>query len=121
MGGPIMVAPVEFDGVRYEALHWGKQRDLGQNGGFVVAVDSATGEELWIQRIYEITYGEKSPQKYDRFITELKLIERGDALEVVDETGARHRLDLETREVTPIEAAPSQERGPHPDRPPKVK
>ena len=74
MAGPIMVTPVEHDGVRYEAVHWGKQRELGQNGGFVAAIDAASGEELWIVRIYEIVYGEKSPQKYDRFLTELELI-----------------------------------------------
>ena len=121
MGGPIMVTPVEHDGVRYEAIHWGKERDLGQNGGFVAAIDPDSGEELWIVRIYEIIYGDKSPQKYDRFITALTLSEDGTALVIEDETGAVHQLTLDTREVTeisgPVEVTPEE----HPFKPPKVK
>jgi hypothetical protein len=120
MNGPIMVEPVVYDGVRYEALHWGKERDLGQNGGFIVAIDMDTGEELWVTRIYEIVYGDKSPQKYDRFITEISLIEKGDALSVADETGAVHRLDLATRAVTELAGAEPRNPGPHPEKPKPV-
>ena len=119
MTGPTTVTPVEYDGVRYEAMHWGKPRDLGQNGGFVAAIDIESGDEIWLAKIYQITYGDKSPQKYDRFITALKLVEQGDALEIEDDTGAVHRLDLATREATLVSAAPEVERGPHPDKPPR--
>jgi hypothetical protein len=115
-----MVMPVEHDGIRYEALHWGKQRDLGQNGGFVAAFDIETGAELWIAKIYHIEYGDKSPQKYDRFVTELELIEDGAALAVTDQTGAVHRLDLTSREATVISPAPDRPTGPHPDKPAKA-
>ena len=120
MAGPTEVMPVEHDGVRYEAVHWGKQRDLGQNGGFVAAIDVNTGDEIWIVRIYEIVYGDKSPQKYDRFITALELIEEGAALEVIDQTGAVHHLDLTTRAVTLISPGPVNGAAPNPARPEKV-
>jgi len=117
MTGPIMVTPIVHDGIRYEAFHWGKQRDLGQNGGFVAAYDAASGAELWIAKIYAIEYGDKSPQKYDRFVTELELIEDGTALAVTDDTGAVHRLDLTSREVTLLTSAPERHTGPHPNKP----
>lgn len=102
MTGPSDVSPVMIDGVRYEALHWGKQRDLGQNGGFVVAYDAATGDELWVQKIYDIVYGDKSPQKYDLFIRDLTAIEDGQALRITDESGRVHKLDLATRTVSVV-------------------
>jgi outer membrane protein assembly factor BamB len=117
MTGPIMVAPVERDGIRYEALHWGKERNLGQNGGFVVAIDDDTGVELWVQKIYDITYGDKSPQKYDRFVTRLALIDNGAALAVTDDTGAVHRLDLTTRAVTLLQPAPATQTPVNPLKP----
>lgn len=117
MNGPIMVEPVVYGDIRYEALHWGKERDLGQNGGFVVAIDMNTGEELWVVRVYEIVYGDKSPQKYDRFITELSLIEKGDALSVTDQSGAVYRLDLATRAVTVLSPAEGNSPTPNPRKP----
>ena len=114
-----MIAPVDHEGVRYEALHWGKERGLGQNGGFVAAIDIASGKELWVQRIYQIVYGDKSPQKYDRFITALALMDGGGALAVTDQTGAVHRLDLATRAVTQISPAPDATPAPNPRKPAK--
>ncbi|MDO9526713.1 MAG: hypothetical protein Q7J57_14440 [Gemmobacter sp.] len=115
-----MIAPVEHGGLRYEALHWAKERGLGQNGGFVAAIDIASGKELWVQRIYEIVYGDKSPQKYDRFITTLTLIDGDTALAVTDQTGAVYRLDLGTRAVTLISAAPDTTPPPNPRKPAKA-
>jgi hypothetical protein len=120
MTGPIMVAPVDHAGIRYQALHWGKERDLGQNGGFVTATDLASGHELWVARIYEIVYGDMSPSKYDRFVTRLELIEDGAALAVTDQTGAVHRLDLATRAVSLIAAAPAADRPANPRKPEKT-
>ena len=119
MGGPIMVAPVEHEGVRYEAVHWGKERDLGQNGGHVAAIDPQSGEEMWIVRIYKIKYGNMSPQKYDRFITSLTLSDDGTALIIEDETGAIHSLKLSNRKVRRIKGPPPYDDSPDPDMPPK--
>ncbi len=57
MSGPTEVAPVTVGNIRYDALHWGKERGLDQNGGFVIATNPATGEEIWIQKIYDVVYG----------------------------------------------------------------
>jgi len=96
MGGPAPVEPIYNEGIRYEALHWGKPRDLGQNGGFIAAFDGDETEAAWIAKVYHITYGAKSPQKYDRFITDLELSDDRCALIVTDERGGMYRFDIES-------------------------
>ncbi|WP_439524868.1 hypothetical protein [Marivita sp.] len=118
MTGPADVAPVTLDGVRYEALHWGKQRGLGQNGGFVAAYDAESGEELWVERIYEIVYGDKSPQKYDIFIRDLTPIDNGTALRITDGTGRVFRLILSTRDVLLVAEPVTSPTKPSPMKPP---
>lgn len=107
MPGPTTpdAAPVTLDGVRYEALKWGKERDLGQNGGLIAAHDAETGAELWVGRVYAIRYGDMSPSKYDRFITEMRPDPAGGALLVTDDHGGEHRFDLASRTGTPLNAA----------------
>jgi len=98
---PDPVAPVSFEGRRYEAMPWGKARGLGQNGGYVAAIDEASGRELWVQRIYAIHYDRGlEGDKQDVFITGLTLLPAAHALLIENERGARYRLDLRTRKVT---------------------
>ena len=121
MAGPVVVAAVELDGIRYEALHWGKERGLGQNGGFIVAINVASGEELWVKRIYKIKYGTKSPQKYDRFITGIELDPSRRALLITDETGSVHRLTLTSRRVKRVRGPDPFDDGEDDDAPPRRK
>jgi len=100
--GPDPVEPVSFGGIRYEAMQWGKARGLEQNGGYVAAIDEATGRELWVQRIYRIRYDRDTEgDKQDVFITGLTLTPGTRTLAIENERGARYRLDLRTRKVTP--------------------
>jgi hypothetical protein len=92
---------VQHQGVRYEAVQWGHPRGLNQNGGYVQAVDAATGSILWIHRIYRIAYDPaKEQDKQDRFITRLSIGERGESLLIDDERGGRYVLDLRTHQVS---------------------
>ncbi len=91
--------PVTADGVRYEAVLWGKARGLGQNGGYIAAVDAASGKELWLLKVYDVVYdGEREDDKQDLFIEDLS-IESGGLLRVTDERGGMHRVDLGRRAV----------------------
>lgn len=107
---------VTHDGIRYEALKWGTERDLGQNGGLIAAHDAESGEELWVAKVYNITYGDKSPQKYDRFITAMTLAPEGDALMVTDDRGGEYRFDIASRKGTPLNEAASDDPEPEPER-----
>lgn len=92
--------PVTFGGVRYEAVLWGKVRNLGQNGGFVLAVDEETGTEKWIVKVYDIIYDSRMEEdKQDVFISKLEL-DSDKFLHVVNEKGAQFLVNIETKEVT---------------------
>src|SRR5438270_558113 len=100
--GPDPVDPVRSGGIRYEAVPWGKARGLDQNGGYVAAIDEASGRQLWIRRIYRIRYDRgREGDKQDVFITGLTLLPAARALAIENERGERYRLDLGTRKVTP--------------------
>ncbi len=91
---------VTAGGVRYEAVHWGKSRGLGQNGGYIQAVKADDGAVLWLHRIYRIEYDPgKEQDKQDRFIAALTISARGDVLQIRDERGHDYSLDLNTHRV----------------------
>ena len=91
---------VSYEGVRYEALVWGRTRGLAQNGGYVVAIDERTGAERWVIKIYDIQIGDgKEQDKLDVFITSLKLDADKRHVQVVSERGEVFLLDLQTRAV----------------------
>ena len=99
---PSRVEPVRLDGVRYERMGSGKGRGLGQNGGYVAAIDERSGEELWIQKIYDVQYvGDMEQDKQDVYITGLSLDPSRRALLVKNERGERFALDLDHRSVEP--------------------
>jgi hypothetical protein len=87
--------------LRIEAIPWGRERGFGQNGGYVAAVDTATGAEIWTLKIYDVTYdGVKEEDVQDVFIASMRAL-GGGRVEIVDEDGRRYLLDVAARRVTP--------------------
>jgi hypothetical protein len=100
--GPDPVDPVRFGGIRYEAMPWGKARGLGQNGGYVAAIDEASGKELWLLKVYDVSYdGDMEADKQDVFVTSLEIDREGRHLTVENEAGDRFSADLASRKVSP--------------------
>ncbi len=99
--GPPDVTPAHVGPLRIEALHWGRERGLGQNGGFIRAVDEESGAEEWILRIYGIDYDHQMEEDVqDIFIRSIDPVDEDSALLVADERGRRFRVEVESREVT---------------------
>lgn len=99
--GPDDVPPVTVNGVRYEAVHWGRRRGLEQNGGYIAAIDSASGNELWLAKIYTIEYNPKlETDVQDLFIQTLQVADDNKTLKITDEDGREFTLDLATHTVT---------------------
>jgi hypothetical protein len=99
--GPDPVDPVRFGGIRYEAMPWGKARGLGQNGGYVAAIDEKSGDELWLLKVYDVSYdGDMEGDKQDVFVTSLDIDSAGRRLTVENEAGDRFSVDLATRKVS---------------------
>lgn len=102
--GPPDVQPLTREGVRYEAIHWGRERGLGQNGGFIAAFDVASGKELWMARVYAIEYIDKlETDVQDIFIRTIEPAANGGGLQVTDERGRRFLFDIANRTASPLE------------------
>ncbi len=98
--GPPEVEPVTIGNVRYEVVHWGRERGLGQNGGYLEAFDAASGASLWLLQVYVIDYDpDLEEDVQDVFIESLKTGPRG-TLKIFDERGRRFVVDPATRTVT---------------------
>ena len=97
--GPDPVTPVIIGTVRYEAPHFAGDVGGTQNGGYLAAIDVASGERLWALRIYETVYDAKRERDVqDVFITQLVDL-GGGLLQVLDEEDRRYIVDLAQRTV----------------------
>jgi len=97
LGGP---PSVTRNGIRYQALRWGKERGLGQNGGYLLATRLSTGEELWLLKVYDVPYdADLEADKRDILITDIDSRWFRSALTVKNERGERFEVDLDTRQV----------------------
>ena len=84
-------------GVRIEAVPWGKVRGLGQNGGYVAACDLADGHELWLLKVYDVSYDDAIEEdKQDCFIDDMSLDIEG-RLRISDARSRLHLVDVERR------------------------
>ena len=103
---PMAVAPVTIGKIRYEAVHATRARGLPQEGGYVAAIDTRTGAELWLQRIYETPYDPALEEDVqDVYIRGLRRGPDGKAIDIIDERGRCYRLTLASRAVQPCCAA----------------
>jgi hypothetical protein len=97
--GPPVVPPVTIGKNRFKAIHWGKEKGFGQNGGYIAAYDLRTGKELWKLRVYDIVYDPKMESDVqDVFIEKMGRTAKG-LLEITDENGRQYRVDPRTRTV----------------------
>jgi len=98
--GPDDVAPVRVGDTIYEVIHWGLARGLAHDGGYIRAVDAATGRERWVLEVYRVDYDPKREQDVqDVFIDALRAGASGRTLEASDEAGRRYEIDLQARTV----------------------
>jgi hypothetical protein len=97
---PPDVPPVVFRRVRIEVIHWGRERNFKQNGGYIAAFDPASGRELWTLKVYDVVYDPKMEEDVqDVFIRKMTKISPSRLL-IVDEKGRRYRVDVKARTVT---------------------
>jgi len=98
---PDSVAPVTIDRVRYEALHWGKELGLDQNGGYVAAFDTSTGQRLWTLKVYDVVYDpNREGDVQDVFIT--RLSEFDGKLRVANEDKRQFVVDPKTKSISEL-------------------
>ncbi len=97
---PRAVPPVLYKGVRYEQDLASSQHGGDPHGGYLVAIDDATGARLWMLKIYQVT-----PQPipglptYDRYFKRMSMVADRDELSIEDEAGVRYIVGLAERSV----------------------
>src|ERR671919_398220 len=98
--GPPQVEPAHVGTLRIEALHWGKERGLGQNGGYIKAVDERTGAEQWTLQVYRIDYDDHMEEDVqDIFIKKIERAGSDEEVAVTDERGRQFVVDVPARTV----------------------
>ena len=98
---PPRVNSVTIGDTRYKAIHWGRERGLGQNGGYIAAIDPKSRKELWTLKIYDVAYDPRLEEDVqDVFISAIRGLGDG-RVEITDEDDRRYLLNVETRTVTP--------------------
>jgi hypothetical protein len=97
---PPDIDPVVIGKTRYEVIHWGKERGLKQNGGYIAAFDTSNGKELWVLRVYDITYNSSlEGDVQDVFIVSMSKGFFSGKLHIKDEKGRHFIVDPNTRSV----------------------
>lgn len=114
--------PVEHQGIRYQqGEHDDRQGD--QAGGYLVAIDTETGERLWRLKVYDVPRQEApGAPNFAIYFRSMALRPDGKSLEIENEAGSRFVVDLTERTVTqvsgPPTSAPPSDEPPLPDLPP---
>ncbi len=90
------VPPLVVGDLTYEAPRLGTPFGYAQDGGFVVARRTDSGELVWTRRLYTtIRDPHMESDKQDVFIESLTRSADGLRLEVVDERGRRYEIGLD--------------------------
>ena len=97
---PPEVGPVIHNGVRYEQDMQSSRYGGTQIGGYLVAVDPATGERLWMLKVYDVPVQASAPFQPGRYFRSMRLSEAGEQLEIESEAGGKYVVDLGRRSST---------------------
>jgi outer membrane protein assembly factor BamB len=110
------IKPIVQDGVRYEEDKVFDE-DGDQNGGYLAAFDTKSGEKLWRLKVYEVTdYSNEGVVNIGLYFRSMKLLAESSEIEVVNEAGGRYRIDLSNRTSTYVDGPESvTDEEPEPD------
>jgi hypothetical protein len=97
---PPKVEPITHDGVRYEQDMQSARYGGTQPGGYLVAIDPATGNRLWMLKVYEVPVQADAPFQPGRYFRSMRLGPDGDRLEIESEAGGKYVVDLANRTST---------------------
>lgn len=90
------VPPVEHGGIRYSQVMNGRARNLDQSTGYLMAEDIATGEEIWVLKVYDVNIDPTLEQDVQEIYFRSMALEPGSSsLRIEREFGGTFKVDLE--------------------------
>lgn len=96
---PKEIEPVIINNVLYEVLNFDREHALEQNGGYLLAKDNQTGEELEKIKIYDIQYDEQEERDtQDIFIKSIEIFENS-KIKITDELGRIFIFDTVSKSI----------------------
>lgn len=99
---PPRLPPVEIDGVRYEQVLNGRKLGLPRNGGYLAAVEVATGGRRWVLSIYDVPIDPQIESDVQEvYFSRMERVAGRAALLIENERGERFIVDLAGPEVQP--------------------
>jgi hypothetical protein len=118
---PPEVKPVELNGIRYEQDKYQSREKGDQPGGYLAATDLKTGKQLWRIKVYEIPRpGDPNVPDLPLEFQSMTLVPGMAVLEIVNESGYKYHVDLETKAVKLV-SRPEGKGEPAPPPKPKPK
>lgn len=99
------VPPIIHDGVRYEQ---GKHDDRAgdQRGGYLVAIDVASGKLLWRLQVYAVTAPPPGVPALARDFRSMQLEPDGKSLRIENDAGGVYRVELATHASVQVGGPP---------------
>lgn len=98
---PPPVAPIDHEGIRYEQDLEALKHGGDQLGGYLVAIDPASGSRLWMLKVYLVP-APSSPAvpRFGRYFRRMSLLPGAQQIEIENEVGGIYRVDLASRSST---------------------
>lgn len=96
--GPENIASLEFNNYVVKVVHWGKERGLKQNGGYISIHDIKSGDEIKLIEVYQVEYlPDLEEDIQDVFIESLTI--KGSMLLIKDERNRSFMVDIDNNTV----------------------
>jgi hypothetical protein len=95
---PPAVAAIDHEGIRFEQDLEALKHGGDQLGGYLVAIDAATGNRLWMLKVYLVPApSAPAVPRFGRYFRRMSLLPGGQQIEIENEAGGIYRVDLATR------------------------
>jgi len=100
---PPKIAPIVFDGIRYEQAYGDKDAESEQRTGFLAAFKEDTDDRIWIVKVYDleiIEHLERDVQEV--YFAKMELLPEKRQIQVENERGDQFVVNLDDQAVQPI-------------------
>lgn len=100
---PPKVAPIVFDGIRYEQAYADKSAESEQRTGFLAAYKEDSDDRIWIVRVYELEIVEHLERDVQQvYFAKMELLPEERQIQVENERGDRFIVNIDDRAVMQI-------------------